>query len=624
MSMLHAKPRIRLLAAALSLALPAYAENSPHPNSNNKPQYQPTLDFSRLRNAFAAYASHKPISHAPQRAPRTQAITSTADMGSGSLREALANAVDGDVIDLSSLHGTIALSSALEATANVTINGPGEHLLVLDGGGRDRVLQSAHDLRVSNVTIANGAASPFVPPIGGCIYVNGNLYLQHTTVTGCTAAGPNYSYGGAIAALGQIGIKYSTVSNSSASGANAAGGGGVASIAGVALIFSTVSGNSVTQTGGTTTSNLAVGGGIISGTGSPSYIIYSTISGNSVSASGGSYYNPTTMTTTPEYGRGLGGGLWGYGGFLLGGSTVTGNSVTANGQAYGGGAYAKDISAVYASVVSNNSAQSSTYWAYGGGIMTTAALTTGAAVFTGNQVSATCATCFIAGGALFSKAPLNVQASTFSANSVTATGGVHGAGGAIAAGYGLTSTAILTNSTVTGNSVTLDPSSGGNGGGIWIGGPLSMNNSTVAFNTSSSKGGGITAYAGATNTLYSSIVASNTAASDATTNDVFSFAATTISGSHSLVMAAGANVTLPGDNISGDPLLQPLAFNGGQTKTLALDPASPAIDTGLSPVSLTTDQRGFTRVVGAAADIGAYELDTDRIFTDGFNYPLLQ
>ena len=64
----------------------------------------------------------------------------------------------------------------------------------------------------------------------------------------------------------------------------------------------------------------------------------------------------------------------------------------------------------------------------------------------------------------------------------------------------------------------------------------------------------------------------------------------------------------PGTNLFGlDPLLGPLAMNGGPTLTHALLPGSPALDRGSS--SVAEDQRGygFERVVGAAADIGAYE-----------------
>ncbi len=64
-----------------------------------------------------------------------------------------------------------------------------------------------------------------------------------------------------------------------------------------------------------------------------------------------------------------------------------------------------------------------------------------------------------------------------------------------------------------------------------------------------------------------------------------------------------------GDIVGVDPKLGPLQDNGGPTPTMALLPGSPAIDAGSNPLGLTSDQREYSpRVVGAAADIGAYEL----------------
>ena len=67
-------------------------------------------------------------------------------------------------------------------------------------------------------------------------------------------------------------------------------------------------------------------------------------------------------------------------------------------------------------------------------------------------------------------------------------------------------------------------------------------------------------------------------------------------------------------NITGqDPLLGPLAFNGGPAQTRALLTGSAAIDAGQHPCmdashsALTTDQRGFARPGGASCDIGAFE-----------------
>jgi predicted outer membrane repeat protein len=76
----------------------------------------------------------------------------------------------------------------------------------------------------------------------------------------------------------------------------------------------------------------------------------------------------------------------------------------------------------------------------------------------------------------------------------------------------------------------------------------------------------------------------------------------------------GCAVTgVPAGNLTGvDPLLGPLADNGGPTATRALLPGSPAIDAGHPARSehapracRSTDQRGFPRV--GRCDIGAYE-----------------
>jgi hypothetical protein len=61
-----------------------------------------------------------------------------------------------------------------------------------------------------------------------------------------------------------------------------------------------------------------------------------------------------------------------------------------------------------------------------------------------------------------------------------------------------------------------------------------------------------------------------------------------------------------------DPRLGPLQNNGGPTPTMALLPASPALDAGLNGAQTVTgpsDQRGpgFARVARGAVDIGAFE-----------------
>jgi uncharacterized repeat protein (TIGR01451 family) len=69
------------------------------------------------------------------------------------------------------------------------------------------------------------------------------------------------------------------------------------------------------------------------------------------------------------------------------------------------------------------------------------------------------------------------------------------------------------------------------------------------------------------------------------------------------------NFTGAGDRNNTNPLLGPLANNGGSTFTHALLPGSPAIDavTHSACPPPSTDQRGITRPQGTACDIGAYE-----------------
>ncbi|NLN70297.1 MAG: hypothetical protein GX142_05880 [Chloroflexi bacterium] len=72
----------------------------------------------------------------------------------------------------------------------------------------------------------------------------------------------------------------------------------------------------------------------------------------------------------------------------------------------------------------------------------------------------------------------------------------------------------------------------------------------------------------------------------------------------------------PGDgNLNENPLLLPLADNGGYTLTHALERGSPAIDAGSPDICPLTDQRGVSRPIDGngdgdqVCDIGAYEYD---------------
>jgi CSLREA domain-containing protein len=63
-------------------------------------------------------------------------------------------------------------------------------------------------------------------------------------------------------------------------------------------------------------------------------------------------------------------------------------------------------------------------------------------------------------------------------------------------------------------------------------------------------------------------------------------------------------------DLSGvDPLLAPLAINGGTNLSHALNPGSPAIDSGTPDLCTSEDQRGVPRPQGALCDRGSYEAE---------------
>jgi predicted outer membrane repeat protein len=141
---------------------------------------------------------------------------------------------------------------------------------------------------------------------------------------------------------------------------------------------------------------------------------------------------------------------------------------------------------------------------------------------------------------------------------------------------------------------------------------LQLNNSTIAGNFSPNTNG----FGDAVELIVSGVfnAESTLIANPDAHVDLFLFEGANELGvvTNSLVFAPDPSTpSLPPDTIIGvDPLLAPLAYNGGPTRTHALLPGSPALDAGSNPQGLTFDQRGpgFPRTFGAAPDIGAFEV----------------
>ncbi len=193
------------------------------------------------------------------------------------------------------------------------------------------------------------------------------------------------------------------------------------------------------------------------------------------------------------------------------------------------------------------------------------------------------------GGGIWNSGMVTLNSSTVSGNS--ASGGI--GGGIVNVGIG---TLTLNNSTVSGNSIP----SGGGGGIFNFGGTVTLNNSTVNDNSGGS-GGGIYIYSGAAS-LKNTIVANSSSGGNC--------AGSITSLGHNLSSDATCAFAGPGDLNNTNPLLGPLANNGGPTETHALLAGSPAIDAvPLASCTVSTDQRGVSRPQGAACDIGAYEVE---------------
>lgn len=281
-----------------------------------------------------------------------------------------------------------------------------------------------------------------------------------------------------------------------------------------------------------------------------------------------------------------GGGIYAVGDVSLVGTVVRANRADAAADARGGGLYAGGRLTMTRSQVRNNA----TSGGDGGGVGGALVYGTFHAYYSeisGNQAG------FIGGVAAYGEV---VLAHSSIANNQA---GVL-VGGAVLGGENVG--VLIVDSTISGNAAaTL--------GGLSLGPHTTLSNTTVAFNRE------LTTDPGACEGglrfpirihLESTIVARN--ACNGRPLDITAQPdARPVIGADNLVELS--TVPLPPDTISANPGLMPLANNGGPTRTHALRPDSPAINRGNNVAGLHFDQRGrgFPRVNGPRADIGAYE-----------------
>ena len=170
-------------------------------------------------------------------------------------------------------------------------------------------------------------------------------------------------------------------------------------------------------------------------------------------------------------------------------------------------------------------------------------------------------------------------------------------GGGIYTCCGGTDELTITNSTISGNQTT-DPA--GDGGGIDVEGDVTLLNTTIANNTAAI-GGGVSLNGG-TLTTRNALLGGNTGSNCAGLVSII----VTQGGNLSSDATCASGFDAGSDRNSANPMLGPLANNGGPTRTHALLPGSAAIDNAVAGAP-ATDQRGVVRPIGPAADIGSFE-----------------
>src|SRR3569623_1908329 len=241
---------------------------------------------------------------------------------------------------------------------------------------------------------------------------------------------------------------------------------------------------------------------------------------------------------------------------------------------------------------------------------------------TGNTLNSASNT--LGGGSNTQDGPLTVSDSTISGNKAFFAGGI------IVRRNSQPSTLVLERSLISGNTATSD------GGGVFVfggtlvgtnstiaynlagtatGGGMSIQNTgafsafvalthtTVAFNRSSSNGGGITLISGSLS-LKNSLLGGNTAASNPDLQGSFT------SHGYNLVQARGSSTGYVPSDLpnTANPALAALAFNGGPTSTLRPQAGSAAINAVVAAncSGIVEDQRRYRRPAGNCA-IGAYD-----------------
>jgi len=411
-------------------------------------------------------------------------------------------------------------------------------------------------------------------PAGHYVLTGGSLHTTgafEVTVAGAGAAGTTLD-GDDLSRVMTLGANTTIEGVTIRNGRDAVQGGGILAEQGALVLRDSV----------VESNDAEEGGGIAIGTVGPSLIERSVVRDNRADSLGGGI-------RTADGGDPL----------TIVDSTIGSNRAepATGGFAGGGGIFADSGLRLSRVAVTQNVARSISVFddsAGGGGIVSIDDLRMVDSTVTGNSATGTNGGEGRGGGLYLSGTDVHeIRGSTVAGNAAAGTGGVAEGGGIRQFGAGVE----MTNTTVSGNTVS---ATGGallaRGGGATLD-AATLTNVTLAGNTASGNGaaGGALFSPGAV--LRNTIVAGDCV-------NAVAQATNSIDSGTSCGLAAGA-----GNRSGVDPLLGPLASNGGPTPTHALLAASPALDAGTAVSAPATDQRGVRRPQGSGIDIGAFEVE---------------
>ena len=430
---------------------------------------------------------------------------------------------------------------------------------------------------LNNTTITNNSTSS-PSGRGGGLFAVGNATLNSSIISNNSNTGNNFSQGGGLYVAGNATLASSTVSNNSTKGS----GGGVLVLGNATLTASTVSNNSAT--GQWEESRLPAHGGGLNAynvTLIQSSVIDNTLSGKFSKGGGVHSFSGVTVTDSTISNNSVigdsakGGALSIYSGRInistITNSTITNNSITGN-SSFGGGLQVFDA-VIVDSTISENTIIGN---GRGGGLSLGGDGTINQSTISGNSIKGTDAR----GGGIYIQGSLTLDQSTISSNS---TSGINAFGAGIFTSFD----------------------------------QLTINQSTIVFNTAESGAGGISVNSFNNTIISNSILSANTGPE----GNFYSFPSTNpsnVTATNSLFGDAIAEIGTPpvtsGNKITNTPGLGPLQDNGGPTLTHLPSTNSRALDAGnnTEAMAFSNDQRnnGFPRIFNDVVDIGAVELQT--------------